>query len=495
MPDLETDLLILGAGSTAFAAALRAAEFGKRSVMIESRTVGGTCANRGCLPSKNLIEAARWLHDARQPRYPGLAALKPRFDMDALIRQKDEVIAGYVAKKYSSAAAAHAEIRLLDGRARFIDAHSVAVEGSEGRRVIASQRILIALGSAPIIPEISGLDEVGYLTSDLLTSGEAVEMTDLPRSLIVLGGGYIALELGQMFARLGVDVTVIERGPFPLRHGYEPEVGPAIKALLAAEGVRFVTRAEVIGVRSDTGHRTKSGARESVVVTVRAREATQDLRAERLLVATGRRPQTDGVGLDEADVRMDADGAVVVDEWLRTSAAGIWAAGDVIGSSQASQMATPVGARDGGLAAHNAFAEELGLEPRAVNHRVIPRAIFTDPQIALVGLTERQVIATGRRCWCNTLPIDIVPRAGATHDTRGIVKMVADADTNEVLGVTLICANAAEVIHEAAMGLRFHATLDDFIDLLHVYPTMSEALKLVAISRYKDPGALSCCAD
>ncbi|HXT35249.1 MAG TPA: hypothetical protein VN837_06695 [Chloroflexota bacterium] len=155
-------------------------------------------------------------------------------------------------------------------------------------------------------------------------------------------------------------------------------------------------------------------------------------------------------------------------------------------------MATPVGARDGGIAARNALSGEA---LRRVDHRVIPRAVFTDPQIGMVGLTDAEANAAGHRCWCNTVSMELVPRAGAIRDTRGVIKMVADADSNEVLGVSMLGVNAGEVIHEAAMGMRFHATIDDFIDLLHVYPTMAEALKIVAISRYKDPAKLSCCAE
>ena len=211
-----------------------------------------------------------------------------------------------------------------------------------------------------------------------------------------------------------------------------------------------------------------------------------------MLVATGRAPNTHGIGLEAVGVALDERGAVVVDECLRTSVPHIWAAGDVIGRQKGSQLATPVGARDGAIAARNALSGE---PPRRVDHRVIPRAIFTDPQVGLVGMTEAEAIAAGHRCWCNTIPMELVPRAGAIRDTRGIVKMVADADTGEVLGVAMVGVNAGEVIHEAAMGLRFRATLDDYIDLLHVYPTMAEALKIVAISRYKDPVRLSCCAE
>jgi mercuric reductase len=190
-------------------------------------------------------------------------------------------------------------------------------------------------------------------------------------------------------------------------------------------------------------------------------------------------------------VSVNERGEIVVDEHLKTNVQDIFAAGDVIGGQSGSQMATPVGSRDGGIAARNAFSGDM----RSVDHRVIPRCIFTDPQVAVVGVTEEEALAAGHRCWCNTIPMTLVPRAGAIRDTRGIIKMVADADTDEVLGVAMVGANAGEVIHEAAMGLRFHATIQDFIDLLHVYPTMAEALKIIAISKYKDPAKLSCCAD
>jgi mercuric reductase len=201
---------------------------------------------------------------------------------------------------------------------------------------------------------------------------------------------------------------------------------------------------------------------------------------------------SDRIMVEKASVAVGKQGQIIVDEYLQTNVPHIFAAGDVIGSEHGSQMATPVGSHDGGIAALNALAND-GL--RAVDHRVIPRTIFTDPQIAVVGMTEEEAIKAGHPCWCRTLPMILVPRAGAIRDTEGIVKMVADAKTDEVLGVTMIGNSAGEVIHEAAMALRFRAKLHDFIDLLHVYPTMAEALKIAAISRYKDPSKLSCCAE
>ena len=471
------DLVILGSGSTAFAAALRAQELGKTSVMTEERTIGGTCVNRGCLPSKNLIEAARLLYDAKKPRYPGLSPSETDFDFAKLAFQKDEVIDGYRKKKYESLVGGQFSIE--EGRVQFVGAHTVEINGKH----LTADKVLIATGSRPVLPEIDGLSDVPYLTSDLLTNDEPMEMTTLPRSLLIVGGGYIALELGQMFRRFGVDVTILERNEQLLAHGYEPEVGQAILDVFEEEGVRVITGAMVQTVRSEYG---------GIVATARIGDTVREVRAEKLLIAVGRRPNTDNIALEKAGVSLDQEGAVSVNEHLQTNIPNIFAAGDVIGRGTESQMATPVGSHDGGIAALNALSAETF---RAVDHRVIPRAIFTDPQIAVVGLTEAEAIAKGHECWCNTVPMSLVPRAGAIRDTRGLIKMVADANTNEVLGVSMVGSSAAEVIHEAAMALRFRAKLHDFIDLLHVYPTMAEALKIVAISRYKDPTKLSCCAE
>lgn len=474
----QFDLVILGSGSTAFAAALRAVEMGKTVALTENRTLGGTCVNRGCLPSKNLIEAARSVWEARHPRYPGLRPTVIEVDFQALIRQKDEVIHAYRERKYSSLVADADRITTFQGQATLVDAHTVSVAG---RRLTGAQ-LLIATGSRPRVPDIEGLDQVPYLTSDLLTSDESDELLDLPKSLVIIGGGYIALELGQMFQRFGCQVTILERSRRLLKE-YEPEVSIAVAQALRDEGLQLVTSAAV--------QRVYQAADGALVAVAQTRGGLQAFRAERLLVATGRVPNTDGLGLDRQGVRLDAQGFVIVNAYLQSTVPHIWAAGDIIGGQWGSQLATPVGAHDGGLVARNAFSAEQ----RPVDHSVVPRAIFTDPQVAVVGLTDAEANARGHRCWCNTIPISLVPRAGALHDQRGIAKMVIDDDTRQVLGVSLVMSDAAEVIHEAAMALRLGATLHDFIDLLHVYPTMAEALKIVAISRFKDPAKLSCCAE
>jgi mercuric reductase len=483
-PQDRYDLVILGSGSTAFAAALHAAELGKSAVMTEFRTVGGTCANRGCLPSKNLIEAARLVYDAAHPRYPGLSPAHMPVNWAELVAQKDEIIQKYRSHKYEGLLDEPDHIQVVSGQARLVSGHEVEVQCDDDVRRLIGDQILIATGSAPRIPHVPGLSDVPYLTSDLLSSADdpwGTELREQPRSLLILGGGYIALELGQMFARFGTKVILVTRGKSILS-GYEPEIAEALTEILQEEGLRIVTSAQVRDVER---------AGEGVALSVQRHGSQLRFTAGKLLIATGRSPNTEALGLAEIGVDIDAIGAVRVDRTLRTSVPHIWAAGDVIGRETESQMATPVGAHDGKTAAHNALSGE---PLREVDHTVIPRVIFTDPQVAVVGLTDKEAVAAGIACTCNAIPLSVVPRAGAIRDTRGVIKMVLDDATRRVVGVSMLGANAGEVIHEAAMALRFGATTDDFIDLIHVYPTMAEALKLVAISFTKDVNRLSCCA-
>lgn len=473
----QFDLVILGSGSTAFAAALRAQELGKTSVMTEERTIGGTCVNRGCLPSKNLIEASKIIHDSRHPRYPGLEPCEMKFNFGELVAQKDEVIRVYREKKYDSLVGGQFSIE--EGHAEFVDAHMLQV----GNKRLRGEKILIATGSRPVVPPIEGLENVPYLTSDLLTHGEATELRELPPSLLIIGGGYIALELAQMFRRFGSEVTILVRGNQLLEHGYEPEVGQSIAEIFQREGIQIVTSAKTKRV---------SGDERAVTAVVEVSGDVRNYTASKLLVATGRRPNSDQIGIARVGLSVSPDGSIEVNEFLQTTAPHIFAAGDVIARHLDSQMATPVGSQNGGIAAHNALVDE---PMRAIDHRVIPRAIFTDPEIGIVGMTEEQVIAAGHQCWCNTVPMSLVPRAGAIRQTSGIIKIVANDQTEEVLGISMVGHNAAEVIHEAAMAIRFRATLSDFVSLLHVYPTMAEALKIAAISKHKDPAKLSCCAE
>lgn len=467
------DFLILGSGSTAFAAAIRAADLGARVAMIERRTLGGTCVNRGCLPSKNLIEAARIVHEAAHPRYTGLMPASVGVDFGALVAQKDDVVRDYRAKKYASVADSLTDLELLEGDATFVDPHTVRV----GDRQVTGDRILVATGSRPTIPPIPGLDTVPYLTSDLLDADEAGRLTELPASLAVLGGGYVAVELAQMFSRLGSRVTIVARSG--LLSGYEPDLGRTLAEVFTAEGIEIIAGSRVDHVGGDA-----SGVELAV-------GAGRVVRAERLLVATGRTPNTDTLELNRAGIAVDADGFVTVNAQLRTSQLHVWAAGDVIGRQHRSQMATPVGARQGRIVADNAFADA----GRTFDGTVIPRAIFTDPPIAVVGETEAEVRARHHPAVAATTPLKNVPRAGYVHKTTGLVKFIASTIDERVLGVHVIGESAPEIIHEAAMAMKFKAGLPDFVELIHVYPTMSEALKIGAQAFSRDVTKLSCCAE
>lgn len=476
--DLFYDLVILGSGSTAFAAAIRAAELGKTSVMTETRTLGGTCVNRGCLPSKNLIEAARIVWEAAHPRYKGLKPARLEFDFAELISQKQDVVHAYRDKKYQSILYEEDKIKVFEGKAELLDARTVRV----GEQTLSGNQILMATGTRPVIPPIEGLDRVPYLTSDLLTTGEVQELKELPESMVIIGAGYIALELGQMFHRFGTRVTVLERSQLLLPR-YEPEVSDALTFALRKEGISIVTDAQIVLVAQKSNHEI------DVVAHINGKEQT--FTSQKLLVATGRMPNTDNIGLDKVGLQIDDRGYIKVNAELQTSIPNIWAAGDVIGNQTDSQPATPVGAHDGVIVAKNALANAH----QKVDHRVIPRTIFTDPQVAVVGQTDEEAVGSGIRCWCGTISLDLVPRAGATYQMDGIAKVVINRETQEVLGVSLVMPNAGEVIHEAAMAMRFRAKLEDYIDMIHVYPTMAEALKIAAISYFKDPAKLSCCAE
>jgi len=436
------DLVILGSGSTAFAAAIRAAELGKTAAMTEMRTLGGTCVNRGCLPSKNLIEAARIVWESTHPRYKGLKSAKMEFDFGELISQKQAVVHSYRDKKYQSIVYEEEKIKVFNGQARLIDQHTALV----GDQKVSGDQILIATGTRPTILQLEGLDQVPYLTSDLLTVDESQELKELPESLVIIGGGYIALELGQMFHRFGTQVTILERGQVIL-HNYEPEVSEALTFALREEGLKLITGAQVERVSQ------KSNREIEVVARVGGKE--ESFKAQKLLIATGREPNTDNLGLENIGVELDKRRFVKINDELQTNVLNIWAAGDVIGNQTESQLATPVGAHDGVIVAKNALANAH----QKVDHRVIPRTIFTDPQVAVVGQTDEEAVGSGVRCWCGTIPLDLVPRAGATHQTDGIAKVVINRETQEVVGVSLVMLNAGEVIHEAAMAMRFHAKL------------------------------------
>jgi mercuric reductase len=469
MSDNHHDIVILGSGSTAFAAALRAQSLGARVLMIEKGVLGGTCVNWGCIPSKTLIHAASLRHDAGLWARLGLCRGGEGIDFTALSAQKEQVVQHLRQTRYLDVLHGVPGLTLLKGTARFIDSRTVQVDD----RRFTAERFLIATGGFPRLIDIPGLSTVDYLTSR-----SALLLKTIPRSLVVIGGGVIALELGQMYQRFGCRVTLLEHGPRILP-GIEAEPVQALQDALVSEGMRIEVDVAVCSVR-------KNG--NGTVVDAEIGGRREEFAAERLLLAVGTAPASTGIGLELAGVETDAKGFVVVDEQMRTKAPGIWAAGDVIGG----MMLATVGAREGVVAVDDMLNPGCGCR---MDYLAAPMAIFTDPEVGLVGHNEASARHAGFDVVTNTLPVSAIPKAHVTANTAGAIKMVAERTTGRLLGVHLSCHNGAELINEAALAVRFKLTIEDLANTLHVYPSMSEGLRLCAQGFSRDVTKLSCCAE
>lgn len=474
------DLAIIGSGGAAFAAAIAARRKNRKVVMVERRTIGGTCVNTGCVPSKALLAAAGARHVAAEAtgRFPGITTTAGPVDPVALLAGKQALVDELRADKYVDLAAAYGW-EIVGGQARFVpdptDGGGPALQVDQadgGTRRIQAAHYLIATGSAPSAPPIQGLDEVDYLTSTT-----AMELDELPGSLLVVGGNAVGLEQAQLFARLGSKVTVVELLD-RLAPQEEPEAGATIARAFADEGISAHTGAQVT--------RVARGGDGRVVVIVRRRDgSTEELRARRLLVATGRRPITDNLDLHAVGVKVGERGQVVVDEQLRTHNPKIWAAGDVTGAPQFVYVA----AAHGTLVADNAL-DQAG---RTLDYRHLPRVTFTSPQLAAVGLTDAQAAQQGIACACRVLPLNQVPRALVNRDTRGLVKLVAERATGRVLGVTILADGAGDAILAAVYAVKLGMTVDELADTWAPYLTIGEGLRL-AQAFTRDITRLSCCA-
>ena len=461
------DLLTIGGGSAAFAAAIKAAELGARVAIVEKGTIGGTCVNIGCVPSKTLIKAAELCYHSAYPQFEGLTACPPPSNWQRVVQQKDELVAALRQGKYVDVAAVYPTISILKGDARLLGGHQVRVNGT----VYEPEKIVVATGSSPWAPPIPGLQAAGFLNSE-----QALSLEALPASMIIIGGGSIGLEFAQLFTRFGVKVMVLETGPHVAR-AEEPEIGQALVRYLEEEKVRICTNVTISQVdRRDGGY----------LVHTQTDGKPEVCRAERLLVATGRRPNTSGIGLVDAGVVLRAQGEIVVNDHLQTSNPDIYAAGDCIGDP----MYVYVAAYAGGLAAENALSG-VG---KMFDLMALPHVTFTDPQIASVGLTERQAREKGLRVQTSLLPLEHVPRALASRNTKGLIKLVAEEETGRLLGAHVLAAEAGEVIQEATLAVRFGLTVQDIAETFHPYLTMAEGLKLAALTFKKDVSKLSCCA-
>jgi mercuric reductase len=460
------DLAVVGAGSAGFSAAITAAEQGANVALIGHGTIGGTCVNVGCVPSKTLIRAMESVHQAGSAaRFDGLRASGDVTNWGALVAQKDALVSGLRQAKYADLLPVYNNIAYTQGPARLADG-GVSVNGA----LVRAPKVIIATGTRPGVPPIPGIESV-----DCLTSTTALELKILPKSLIVVGGGFVGVELAQVFARAGVKVTIVFRSR--LLPAAEPEVSEALAGYFEQEGIT---------VLGGVAYRSCRNTDRGVMLCVTHSGHDGCLEAERMLIATGRSPNVEQLGLAEAGVRQAKSGAIEVDDRMRTSRAGTYAAGDVTGRDQFVYMAA-YGAK---LAAKNA----LNSDSLVYDSSAMPEVVFTDPQVASVGLTEAAAKAAGHAVATSVLSLDNVPRALAARDTRGLIKLVADARSRKLLGAHILAPEGADSIQTAVMAIKFGMTVEELGATIFPYLTTVEGLKLAAQTFNTDVKMLSCCA-
>ena len=453
MTAADYDLVVIGSGGGAFAGAIRVRDLGRTVLMVEHGTPGGTCVNVGCIPSKALLVRSE------QAALPGAPSL------GEAVRSKDALVARLRQTKY---------IDLLDeygidfrpGHARLTGRHTIDVDGES----VTAEAILVATGARPAVPPISGLEAAGFLTST-----EALDLDEAPPRLAVLGTGPVGLELGQMLGNFGSEVTFVARRDLSPRA--EPEISASLREVLEGEGHRVIAPATTTEVSVDGGDKVLRGHTDGEPF---------ELRVDELLVATGRTPNTERLGLAEVGVELDESGAIVVDAQQRTSMFPIYAAGDVTNQPRFVYVA----AAGAAAAAQNALAggnEQL-------DFAALPQIVFTSPAIAQAGLTEVEARERGIDVATTVLPLEAVPRALVNGDTRGLFKLVAEAGSGRLLGAGILARGAPDVIQSAVLAIAHGMTVDELARTWAPYLTMAEGLKLAAQTFERDVSKLSCCA-
>lgn len=465
----EYDLIILGGGAGAFAAAIKANEYQAKTLMINTGLpLGGTCVNVGCVPSKHLLAVGELKHDAEQPRFAALTIPRVEFDFARAIEEEHEIVAALREQKYENVLANLEHVTHLEARARFVSAHTVEANG----RQYSADRFFIAVGSTALPPAIEGIEQVGYLTHI-----EALRNKTLPRRLLIVGAGPVALEFAQMFRHFGSEVTLLARGE-RLYLKTEPEISEAVEQVFTEEGIVVRTQTRVQRFYVTNSEKRAVIERDRVL---------EEIVFDELLIGTGKTANTAGLGLDAAGVQVNERGAINVNQWYQASAPHIYAVGDAIDLPQRLEMTA---GKEGSFATMNALT---GVNRHKINYDLVPSVVFTNPAIAGVGILDEETSARGIECECRVVEFDKLPKALALKDTRGVIKMVAERKTGRIVGIHLFAPRGEDLINAAMYILRAHMTVDDVIDALTVFPTLSESIKLAALSFRADLEKLSCC--
>jgi pyruvate/2-oxoglutarate dehydrogenase complex dihydrolipoamide dehydrogenase (E3) component len=446
---MDPQVIIIGSGQAGVPLATRLAAKGKEVVVIERGAPGGTCVNYGCTPTKTMIASARAAHVARTGGRLGVHAENVRVDFAAVVARKNAVVRQWregVERKLRG----HERINFIAGHARFVGAREIDVGG----RRLRADTMIINVGARPSVPPLPGLDTVPWLDN-----ATAMDLSELPSHLVVLGGGYIGCELGQMFRRFGAEVTVVDRAPHLLGKQDE-EVSAELERVFANEGIGLELGAKIQSVAKTAG---------GVVVSL---EGGKQVHGSHLLVATGRRPNTDDLGCDAARIQLDDKGFVAVDDQYRSSAAGIFAVGDAINQPQFTHVSWDD---------HRILFDILmGRSSRGRGGRHVPYAVFTDPQIAGVGLSEREAREQGLQFEVATMPFGNIARAIEVDEPAGLLKLLVDKE-DHIVGASIMGAEAGELIHVFVALMQAGASLRAVVDAEFVHPTFAEGLQSLAM--------------
>lgn len=443
------DAIVIGTGQAGPSLALRLAQSGMKVAVIERGKFGGTCVNTGCIPTKAMVASARAAYVARRASDFGVDIAGPiTVDMRRVKARKD-AISGASNHGVESSLRESANCTVFQAHARFESAHEVSAGGER----LTADRIFINVGGRAVIPGIPGLRDVPYLTNSSM-----MDVDFLPRHLVILGGSYIGLEFGQMFRRFGSEVTIIEAGP-KLAPREDEDIANGIREVLEAEGVNVLLGARCSGVA-----KTPDGLR----LTVQSHDATKDVSASHLLLATGRRPNTDDLGLETAGIATDKRGYIVVDDQLRTSVPGVWALGDCNGKG----AFTHTSYNDYEIVAANL----LDNDPRRLSDRIEAYALYTDPPLGRVGMTETQVRQSGRPALIATRPMTRVGRAVEKGETQGFMKVLVDAESKAILGAAILGVEGDEAIHCILDVMYARKPSTTIQRAVHIHPTISELI-------------------
>lgn len=467
----QFDLIIIGGGSAAFSAAIKAESLGLTTLMVNAGLdFGGTCVNVGCVPSKNLIRAAETAYHATHSNFKGVKPRGATIDFTQIIKDKKQLVSTLQQKKYIDVVSDFKNLTMINGWAQFLDEKTILVDGKDTYKAV---KFIIATGATTNIPNIEGLNKVNYLTNVSL-----FDVEEKPESLTIMGAGYIGLEIAMAYNRLGVKVRIIEFTDRPLR-SQTKDITDVLETQMKSEGIEVLPNFRAIKLK-------KRGADTIIHCKCPDGSFTEFIEKGKILVATGTKPNTSKLGLENTNLNLDKSGHIIVNNKMETNLSNIYAAGDVANTPSFVYTA----AAEGNTAVTNAFTGDL----KTIDYNSLPWVVFTDPQVAGAGMDELQAEANNIPFEVSKLELKDVPRALAAQDTRGFIKLIRNTETNKLIGARIIAPEGGELIQQLSMAIKFGISVKDLAESFYPYLTLGEGIKLAAITFGKDVSKLSCCA-